>query len=167
MMKVVCILLVSLIPQVSYLEAMESLNADQAFKKLKSLQGIWKKENDKNGDFEITFELTANKSVLIESWMYKGKTHSLTLYHRNAEELMATHYCPQGNQPRLVMIPNSSESSISFRYFDATNLKSLDDSHQHSLGFEFSGLPQNLQRIESYMSNSGEKSSELRLKRKK
>ncbi len=146
--------------------AAEKLSADLAFEKLKTLQGTWLKKNAKNDDFKVTFELTANNSVLVESWLYQGKTHSLTLYHRNLGELMATHYCPQGNQPRMTLRSDSTKNKVSFSFFDATNLKSIDDSHQHTLGFELMELPKELKRIETYKSKSGLEPSELRLIRK-
>ncbi len=48
---------------------------------------------------------------------------------------------------------------------DATNLLSLEDSHQHSLGFDLSDIPRKVHRKEMYMSRSGEELSELVLVR--
>ncbi|TLM76866.1 hypothetical protein ACONUD_10005 [Microbulbifer harenosus] len=107
------------------------------FEKLKSLVGEWKKEGSDSKDFYISFQSSANGSVLIENWIYKGASHSFTVYHLDGESLLATHYCPQGNQPRLKLGKSSDPNSISFEFQDATNLKSLKDSHQHSLSFEF------------------------------
>ncbi|MBT1063029.1 hypothetical protein KJY73_05545 [Bowmanella sp. Y26] len=109
----------------------------QDFEKLKSLVGEWKRAESDNSDFYISYQTTAKGSVLIENWIYKGASHSLTLYHLDGENLLATHYCPQGNQPRLKLDKSASQNSISFVFQDATNLKSLADSHQHSLSFEF------------------------------
>ena len=72
--------------------------------------------------------------MLVETWLRNDKKHSFTLYHLGNENLMATHYCPQGNQPRLKLTNNSTTSDLRFSFFDATNLANLASSHQHSLG---------------------------------
>ncbi|BDX07521.1 hypothetical protein [Planctobacterium marinum] len=128
-----------------------SVTAESAsdFKQLKSLVGQWKKQGSDNNDFYISFESSANGTVLVENWIYKGVSHSLTLYHQDGQSLLATHYCPQGNQPRLKLQQSNNPNLISFEFLDVTNLKSPTDSHQHSLSFEF--LDENtLVRNESY-----------------
>lgn len=145
--------------------ATDKVDASQIYSKLKTLVGVWEKEGATNSKFQITFELTANDTTLIETWNYEGKKHSLTLYHMNGKDLMATHYCPQGNQPRLHLTSDVSLTNISFNYLDATNLKSLEDSHQHSLGFELFESADRIIRKESYLSKSGEDKSELILVR--
>tara|TARA_B110000093_G_C12727901_1_gene309063 strand:+ start:122 stop:622 length:501 start_codon:yes stop_codon:yes gene_type:complete len=146
--------------------ASDKADPDVIFSQMKSLTGVWVKEGAANSNLNIQFELTANDTTLIETWIYKGKKHSLTLYHLNGKNLMATHYCPQGNQPRLNLTNNSTPENVSFTYLDATNLASLEDSHQHSLGFEMSDSSSRLLRKESYLSKSGEELSELKLVRK-
>ena len=141
------------------------ITAEDAFNKLTKLTGIWKKEAADNSDFRIYFELTANNSVLIETWLRKGKKHSLTLYHLDHDDLIATHYCPQGNQPRLKLTNNSTSKNLSFAFFDATNLKTITDSHQHSLSFELSANENRVIRHESYLSQSNEDSASLILQR--
>lgn len=143
--------------------ANEKADSNEIFSQMKTLTGVWVKEGATNTDFKIKFELTANDTTLIETWVYKGKKHSLTLYHLNGKDLMATHYCPQGNQPRLNLTNSSTTNNVSFAYLDATNLASLDDSHQHSLGFEILDSSNRLVRKESYLSKSGEELSVLKL----
>ena len=133
---------------------------------MKSLVGVWEKHGATKSKFNISFELIANDTTLIETWNYNGKKHSLTVYHLNGKDLMATHYCPQGNQPRLHLSNNATLNNISCNYFDATNLLSLEDSHQHSLGFEIDQSSNRLLRKETYLSQSGEEASELILVRK-
>ena len=145
--------------------AKEQSKASDVFNQMKSLEGDWHKENTSQSKFSISFELTANDTVLVETWLYNNKKHSLTVYHMNNDKLMATHYCPQGNQPRLQLTKNSTPHHLSFTFLDATNLASLDNSHQHSLGFEFSDKKNKVLRKESYLSDSEEDLSELVLVR--
>lgn len=143
------------------------VNVVEAFNEMKSLVGIWHKEGAENSNFLVSFELIANNSVLVETWLRKGKKHSFTMYHLDNEKLMATHYCPQGNQPRLVLTESSTINNLNFSFLDATNLIDLADSHQHSLGFEFSKDLNKILRRESYISEGTEDISELPLVRSK
>lgn len=148
-------------------QANAQLNASGAYDKLRTLVGVWQKEGGKESNLLISFELIANGSVLVETWLNKGKKHSFTLYHLDNERLIATHYCPQGNQPRLKLDSRSTTDNLSFTFLDATNLPSLAHSHQHTLGFEFSDDKNKIVRKESYLSAKGEDASVLSLVRRK
>ena len=143
-------------------------NANQpnlnALERLSTLEGSWKVA-DSDGPLKITFEKTANDSVLLETWFAGENKHSLTVYHMDNERLIATHYCPQGNQPRLEMQPQFDSDQISFKYFDATNMKDTTQSHQHILSFDFSAMPAVLIRSEVYLENDIEHSDTLHLQR--
>jgi hypothetical protein len=120
------------------------------FKKLAEMTGgEWKTQDSPS--LRIKFERAVRGSVIVELWMFEGQLqpHSMTVYHLDGEALMATHYCPQGNQPRLKMESGSTENHISFDFYDATNLKSFDQSHQHRLSFDFSKTDQ-VTRGEAY-----------------
>ena len=110
--------------------------AEQALQRLQTLVGTWKREGAGAADFRIRFETTAGGSVLVETWLAGDRPHSLTLYHADGERLMATHYCPQGNQPRLLLDRASTPERMAFRFHDATNLADPEKSHQHALGFD-------------------------------
>ncbi len=143
-----------------------SSDIESAFKDLKQLAGIWKVK-DSTRDFRIQFELTANNSVLLETWLSKGKKHSLTIYHLDNQRLVATHYCPQGNQPRLQMVEASKPKQLAFEFFDATNLKNLKQSHQHNLAFDLSDPAGTITRSEVYLSDGKPKEDSLVLERVK
>ena len=139
--------------------------AEQALQRLQTLVGTWKREGAGASDFRIRFETTAGGTVLVETWLAGARPHSLTLYHADGERLMATHYCPQGNQPRLLLASASTLENMTFRFHDATNLADPEQSHQHALGFDFSEAPVRLRRSETYRSGDGDESSELLLVR--
>ncbi|MBZ0112196.1 MAG: hypothetical protein K8J08_07040 [Thermoanaerobaculia bacterium] len=138
--------------------------AQDAFQELASLEGNWGLR-DSEKDFRISFELIANQTVLVETWFSNGQKHSLTVYHLDHDRLLATHYCPQGNQPRLLHKPGSETEAIAFEYLDATNLPSLEQSHQSSLSFDLSNPSGLLRRTESYRQGDEEESSTLVLER--
>lgn len=143
----------------------DSDSAASAFDQMKSLVGYWKRADKNNTEFKIHFEPTANETVLVETWLYKNKKHSMTMYHRDGDNLLATHYCPQGNQPRLQMTEVGQSNDIVFEFRDATNLHSQSDSHQHSLRFNLADVNNSITRGETYRSQKGEESTELILER--
>ena len=166
-MKTSSILLSFMLLMPTEINANTRLDVTKAFDEMKSLVGIWKKEGGQSPNFSVSFELTANSSVLVETWSHNGKKHSFTMYHLDNEKLMATHYCPQGNQPRLVLTKSSTIRNLNFSFLNATNLVDLADSHQHSLGFDFSMDVNKILRKESYVSEGTEDISELLLVRNK
>jgi len=145
-------------------QAKETETSVSAFEKLSALVGTWKRQDSDGSKFQIQFELTANDTVLMERWMRKEKTHSLTVYHLDQNHLLATHYCPQGNQPRLKMATNTKSSTIKFEFMDATNLETADQNHQRSLSFDLSN-GNLVVRGESYKSGTGADTTTLLLER--
>jgi hypothetical protein len=61
----------------------------------------------------------------------------VSMYHRDGDALIMTHYCAVGNQPRLKARPGGPESEITCEFMDATNLKSPDDMHIAGLKITF------------------------------
>jgi hypothetical protein len=77
----------------------------------------------------------------------------------DGEELLATHYCPLGNQPRLQFKRNEPETSVlSFTFRDATNLPDPARAHQHSFWIRILS-DASFERSETYVEN-GEGGSE-------
>ncbi len=126
--------------------------AATAFDQLKQLVGRWRPADRADGSFTIHFYLTAGGTVLVESWERAGEPHSLTLYHRDGETLIATHYCPQGNQPRLALAGRDAQG-LHFTFRDATDLDPAE-SHQHDLWFNLTD-PNHPVRTEAYSSGKG------------
>ncbi|MFO0449109.1 MAG: hypothetical protein ACK52I_10710, partial [Pseudomonadota bacterium] len=64
-----------------------------------------------------------------------------------------THYCPQGNQPRLELAGRDT-SGLHFTLRDVTDLEPTSESHQHDLWFDLSE-PEYPVRSETYASKEG------------
>jgi hypothetical protein len=62
----------------------------------------------------------------------------LTLFHRDGEELLLTHYCVAGNQPRLIASA-IGEDELSFSFRDATHLPAPEQGHMHECRLRFEG----------------------------
>ena len=124
--------------------------ATATFDQLKQLVGVWRNADKPDSALRIRFSLTAGGTVLVESWERAGDPHSLTLYHRDGAALLATHYCPQGNQPRMALVDGGG-GAIHFAFRDVTDLDP-GESHQHDLWLDLSD-PARPVRSEVYLAN--------------
>ena len=55
----------------------------------------------------------------------------MTVYHLDGDNLVATHYCAMGNQPKMKAKQSRSSEKIVFECQGGTNMKSENDSHIH------------------------------------
>ena len=98
------------------------------FKQLCTLQGDWK-EDASNKNVLINYRMSAHDSVLVEKWNWPEKAiEALTLYHMDGNVLMATHYCPMGNQPKLI-VDFEDTTKITFKMKSITNLPNPEVGH--------------------------------------
>ena len=137
--------------------------AATAFARLKSLVGTWRNAERPASPLRVRFSLTASGTVLVEEWLRGTQPHSLTLYHRDGDTLIATHYCPQGNQPRLALEAGKGPA-IRFAFRDAMDLDAARESHQHALAFDLTD-PARPVRSETYRSATGDEPDRLVLAR--
>ena len=106
--------------------------ATQAFERLKTLQGDWQGAFPDGRRHTVNYRLSAAGTVLVETWQLGPGRESMTLYHLDGDRLLATHYCPQGNQPRLQWVPGPDPDVQRFDFVDGTGLDLPDRSHQHA-----------------------------------
>jgi hypothetical protein len=71
----------------------------------------------------------------LERMFPKGEHEMISMYHRDGDRLLMTHYCGAGNQPRMQLVGFSAhpEPTLSFEYVDATNLSSPEGLVMHSM----------------------------------
>ena len=138
--------------------------AAESFADLKQLVGVWRQADKPQSPLRIRFSLTAGGTVLVEEWLRGDQPHSLTLYHRDGPDLLATHYCPQGNQPRLIASFPTTGKALQLNFRDATDLDAAQESHLVQLGFAFTG-PDRMTRAETYREGGTDEASELHLVR--
>lgn len=127
-----------------------NLTSEEQFALIASWEGRWQVKETQS--LEIVFESTARGNTIIERWETASGLHSMNVYHLNGDTVMATHYCPQGNQPRLES-SGTSDGNLRFVFRDVTDLDS-GESHTHDLVFS----PQtdgSLIRTEIYLSEDG------------
>lgn len=129
-------------------------DAAAAFELLTGLTGNWMVLTDQGWSFPAEFRLTAAGSVLVETWNMSPRRQSMTVYHRDGAHLIATHYCPLGNQPRLRYRPGSG-NRLAFEFLDATNLPDPSQEHLHTFWTEIE-TAETMRRSEIYVAGARE-----------
>ncbi len=99
------------------------------FDQLKTLQGDWRSTS---GATIANFRLIANGSSIVETWTMSPTRQSMTVYTMDGERIIATHYCPQGNAPRLELSNTGADGTHHFVFLDGANLQKEDRSHAHA-----------------------------------
>ena len=107
-------------------------DGDAAWKQLLGLAGEWKGTAE-GKTTTLTYTVISGGSALMESMkMPAPQPDMVTIYHRDGNDLVATHYCSMGNQPRMrAPAAPSDTKSIRFRFVDITNLKPGGDHIEH------------------------------------
>jgi hypothetical protein len=76
-------------------------------------------------------KVTAAGSAVQET-LFPGQPHEMvSIYHRDGADLVMTHYCALGNQPRMKADPKSPANQIRFLFAGGTNLDPAKDKHMH------------------------------------
>jgi len=111
-----------------------------AFEKLKKLAGTWV-EADKDGkptDKVVSvIKLTAGGSAIHETNFPGQPMEMLSVYHLDKGDLMMTHYCVLGNQPRMKADPTAPSNQIRWKFAGGTNLDPAKDAHMHGATVTF------------------------------
>ena len=102
------------------------------FEVFKSLQGQWAiSAGDKTLPFHMTYALGSNSSIVTEQF---GK--ELSVFYSDQGNLLMTHFCNRGNQPRLKLKTGGAAGRYEFDMFDITNLKDPSDDHVQTIIYE-------------------------------
>ena len=108
--------------------------AHPGLEKLKKLAGTWV-EADKDGkptDKVVSvIKVTAAGSAVQETLFPGQPMEMLSIYHLDGADLVMTHYCALGNQPRMKADPKSPANQIKFLFAGGTNLDPTKDMHMH------------------------------------
>lgn len=106
---------------------------------------------------EVHYALTSRGTVLLETWMPGTAAETVSTMHLDGEHLMLTHYCGQGNQPRLRLVASTEPEHVFVR-FDATDLTD-DEAALSRLSLALEG--DELTRIETYVRGDESETSTL------
>jgi hypothetical protein len=111
--------------------------AQAAFEQMKSLAGEWQGKNNKGEPSRVSYSLGSNGSaVLADIKVEHLKQNMISMIHLDGGRVMITHYCSEGNQPRMAA-SHAEGNSIAFEFVDATNLASPTAGRMQRVVFTF------------------------------
>lgn len=107
-----------------------------AFERLKALAGEWEGQaghGEKMGPAQVRWERISGGTAVMET-LFPGTEHEMrSVYHLDGGDLVLTHYCAMGNQPRMKLARTASrEGELVFEFAGGTNLDAAKDAHVHS-----------------------------------
>lgn len=106
---------------------------------MKTLIGEWQSSAGEGKTMAMSYQLVSNGSAILETMKEPGGgAFMITVYHRDGADLMATHYCAIGNQPRMrAAAPTAAGKRIEFKFLDVTNLKEPGAGHISGVAISF------------------------------
>lgn len=104
------------------------------FARLRALEGTWKgtahATNGESFPVEVDYRLTGGGTALVET-LFKGTPHEMvTVYHCDGSDIVLTHYCSAGNQPRMRLATPGAQELV-FEFDGGTNFDPRKDGHMH------------------------------------
>ena len=105
------------------------------FETMKKLAGTWLAagEDGKPTDQVMSIiRVTAGGSAVHETLFPGQPQEMISVYTVDGPDLVMTHYCVLGNQPRLKADPKSPANQIRFQFAGGSNLDPTKDKHMHS-----------------------------------
>jgi hypothetical protein len=110
--------------------ALSQTSAQKSFDQLKSLTGAWEGKNSQGMAIQVSFRDTAGGSALMSEIHGHGPENMVSMIHLDGpNRLILTHYCGAGNQPRMQASSSSDGKTITFDFFDGTNIASPEAGH--------------------------------------
>ena len=114
--------------------------AHPILEKVKKMAGTWV-EADKDGkptdQVVSVYKVTAAGSAVHET-LFPGQPHEMvSVYLRDGADLVMTHYCALGNQPRMKADPAAPANQIRWKFAGGTNLDPAKDTHMHGATVTF------------------------------
>lgn len=102
--------------------------------KLKKLAGTWvvaDQDGKPTSEVMSIIRVTAGGSAVHEV-LFPGQPHEMiSVYTAEGPEVLMTHYCVLGNQPRMRADGNSPTNQIVFKFAGGANLDVKKDKHMH------------------------------------
>jgi hypothetical protein len=102
--------------------------------KMKKLVGTWlvaDKDGKATDQVASIIKLTAGGSAVVETIFPGQPMEMVSVYTADGPDLVMTHYCVLGNQPRLKADPKSPSDQIVFKFVGGGNLDPTKDKHMH------------------------------------
>lgn len=113
--------------------------AAQGLETLKALEGEWIDVDGafgKKGAVAVTYRVTSGGQTVVETFPVNRPEEMVTVYHLDGNDLVLTHYCSGGTQPRM-RSRGLSGNTLTFDYDGGMNIDVGKTSHMHAARLEF------------------------------
>lgn len=114
--------------------------SNAGFEKIKTLIGTWvvaDEDGKPTDEIASVVKLTAGGTAVQET-IFPGQPHEMvSVYTADGPDLVMTHYCMLGNQPRMRAKVKSASNKIDFQFDGGTNLDPKKDKHMHAATLTF------------------------------
>jgi hypothetical protein len=138
LIRTVSILFVSLL--VVAVAAPAAPGTNPAWEKMKSLVGEWEgtmTHGAMNVPVKVSYSLVSGGTSLMERLNGPGED-MVTMYYPDGSRVMMTHYCSEGNQPRMrAQAAAGNPKSLAFDFVDVIGLPSPNAEHMRKLVVKF------------------------------
>ena len=111
-----------------------TLPTHPGLERMKKLAGTWvaaDKDGKPTDKIVSVVKVTAAGSAVHETLFPGSPMEMISVYHRDGADLVMTHYCALGNQPRMKADPKSPANQLRFQFAGGTNLDPARDKHMH------------------------------------
>ena len=109
-------------------------DADSAFQFLQTLAGDWDRSggHDHGDNSSLnTFRVSGAGSAIVETIFPGQESEMVTVYHRNGDDLLLTHYCALHNAPVMKFQKSDKPGEIKFVFHGGTNFDPKVNMHVH------------------------------------
>jgi hypothetical protein len=115
--------------------------AAEGLEKLKALQGDWIDVDGafgQKGAVAVNYRVTGGGKTVVESFPINTPFEMTTVYHLDGNDLVLTHYCSGGTQPRM-RSRGLNGNTLAFDFDGGANIEPAKTSHMHGAKIEFLG----------------------------
>lgn len=118
--------------------------SQKAFDRLKTLDGSWvgrlttfPPEPSVDGNFaQLSLRVTSMGNALVHEMSISGRPdHPVTMFYRDEDRMVLTHYCDAGNRPRMVGKLSPDGKTLEFEFLDLSG--GNQRGHMHHAKFTF------------------------------
>ena len=85
------------------------------------LPGTWRAQTAHGTRLDVSYKVVSNGSAILETYGVGGAHETVSVFYRDHGDLWLTHYCAQGNAPRL-RASGAGATDVVLGFVDATNV---------------------------------------------
>ena len=101
---------------------------------MKSLAGTWEQTDDKGQKSVVSVFAVSSDGSVVREIMFPGTPHEMTnVYHLDGPSVVMTHYCAEGNQPRMRATGPDKPGAIALKFDSVSNLTARDQQYMGEL----------------------------------